>query len=125
MLARGALEIAGVLRRRECVLLAADVGHRLREQPLRILLGALEHQMLKEVRKPGLARSLVGGADAIPEHVRHNGRAVIGNDDDLEPIGELEMRDGRGGVGAEGAGERHRDGKRCGESVLQGVWHGA
>ena len=125
MLARSALEIAGVVRRRECVLLAADVGHRLREQTLRILLGALEHQMLEEVRKPGLARRLVGGADAIPEHVRHDRRAVIGNDDDIESVREREMRDVRGGVGAECASERHRhDGECRGESVFDGVWHG-
>ena len=125
MLARSALEIAGIVRRRERVLLAADVGHRLREQPLRVLLGAFEHQVLEEVRETGLARRLVGGADAIPEHMRDDRRAVIGNDDDLEPVGEREVRDVRSGVGTDHAGKRHRQhGEHSGEGVFQRVWHG-
>ena len=98
LLARRALEIAGVVAGGEGILLAADGGDDLREQPLRILRGALEHQMFEEMREPGLARRLVGGADLVPDHVGDDRRAVVGDDDDFEPVGEGEVRD----VGAAG-----------------------
>ena len=92
ILARDALEIAGVVARGERVLLAADGGDHLRESPGRILRRALEHQMLEEMRDARLARRLVGGADLVPHHVGHDRRAVIGDDDDFEPFVEREMR---------------------------------
>ena len=109
MLARGALEIAGVVVRRERVLLAADRGELLREAPGRILRGALEHQMLEEMRDAGLARRLVGGADAVPQHVGDDRRAVIRDHHHGHAVGERELRDrGRGG-GVAGAGHASGD----------------
>ena len=102
MLARDALEIAGVVGGGEGVLLAADRRHRLREASGRVLGGALEHQMFEEMRDAGLARRLVGGADLVPDHVGDDRRAPVRHDDDLEAVGEREVGDVRlrRGVGA-------------------------
>ena len=35
--------------------------------------------------------ALVGGADAIPDHVRDDRRAMVGNDHDLHAVGEREL----------------------------------
>ena len=67
-------------------------GERLREPAFGILCRALEHQMFEEMRESGLARRLVRGADLVPDHVGDDRRAMIGNDHDLEPVGEREMR---------------------------------
>ena len=95
MLARGALEIAGVVARREGVLLAADGRDRLGELALRVILRALEHQMFEEMGEPGLAGGLVGGADPVPDHVGDDRRAVVGDDHHFEAVGEREMGDVR------------------------------
>ena len=93
LVARHALEIAGVVGRGERVLLAADGRNHLGEAPVRVLGGALEHQMFEEMGEPRLARGLVGRADLVPEHVGDDRRAVIGNDHDLEAVREREMGD--------------------------------
>ena len=111
LLARDALEVAGVVARGEGVLLAADGRDGLRERALRILLGALEHQMFEEMREPGLAGGLVGGADLVPDHVGDDRRAVVGNDHDFEAVGEREMRDRRAGCAA-ARRQRHRADER-------------
>ena len=54
LLARHALEIAGVVGRGEGVLVAADPQHGLGEFTGGMLAGALEHQMFEEVREPDL-----------------------------------------------------------------------
>ena len=86
LLARDALEIAGVVARGEGVFLAADGGDHLGEAAGRILRGALEHQMLEEMREAGLARRLVGGADLVPDHVGDDRRAAVGNHHHFEPV---------------------------------------
>ena len=103
-----ALEISGVVGGGEGVLLAADGGEDLREAPLRILLGALEHQVLEEMGEPGLAGLLVRRPDLVPDHVGHDRRAVVGNDDDLEPVVESEMGDVGAGDGGPAADEQQR-----------------
>ena len=108
LVARHALEIAGVVGGGEGVLLAADGRHHLGEAPGWILLRALEQQVLEEVGEPRLARRLVGGADLVPEHVGHDRRAVIGNHHDLETVRQLE-------IGDAGAARRRRSGE--GEGV--------
>jgi hypothetical protein len=40
-----------------------------------------------------LAFRLIGGSNLIPHHVSDDGRAVIGNDDDLKPILQGEALD--------------------------------
>ena len=52
MLARHPLEEAGIVARRERVLLPADRGDRQRETAVGMLRGALEHQMFEKVREP-------------------------------------------------------------------------
>jgi hypothetical protein len=93
LLARRALEVAGIVARRERVLLPADGSDDLREQPLRVLLGALEHQMFEEMGEARFAGRFVGGANPVPDHVGDDGRAVVGDDDDFEPVSEREMGD--------------------------------
>ena len=107
LVAGGALEIAGEVVGGEGVLRAADGRDRLREQALRVLLRALEQQMFEEVGEPRLAGRLVGGADAIPDHVGDDRRAAIGNHHDFEAVGESEMGDFGAGC------------SRCQDSVRQ------
>ena len=61
--------------------------------PLGWLLGALEHQVFEEMGDARLARRIVGRAVAIPDHMGDDRRAMVGNDDDVEAVGEGEMRD--------------------------------
>ena len=95
VLARHALEEAGIVGGGEGVLLAADLGDVLRERVAGILLGALEHQMFEEMRQAGFARRLVGGADLVPDHVGDDRRAMIGDHDDFKAVVELEIGDRR------------------------------
>jgi hypothetical protein len=115
LLARHALEIAGVVARGEGVFLTADMRDHLREFTRRVLRRALEHQMLEEMRQARFSRRLVGGADLVPDHVGDNRRAVIGNDDQLQSVREREVGDlGAGLLSAErGRGQcggENRDG---------------
>ena len=77
MLLGDALEIGGVVVAGEGVLLAADLGDRFGEGALGMGLGALEHEMLEEMRDARLARRIVGRAVAIPDHVGDDRRAVV------------------------------------------------
>ena len=98
LVARNALVVARVILRREGILLAADVRDHLREFSRRIFRRALEHQVLEEMRQSRLARRLVGGADFVPDHMRHDGRAAIRDDHNLQSVGEREVSDfGAGG----------------------------
>ena len=58
--------------------------------PAGCLLGALEHQMLEEMREAGFAGRLVGRADLVPDHLRDHGRAVVGDHHDLQAVAERE-----------------------------------
>jgi len=90
LLARHALEVAGVVGRGEGVLVAADPQHGLGEFTLRMRRRALEHQMLEKMRKARFARGLVGGADLVPDHLRDDRGAMIGDHHHLHAIGERE-----------------------------------
>ena len=90
LLARHALEIAGVVERGEGVFVAADPQHGLGEFTGGMFGCPLEHQMFEEVRQARFARRLVGGADLVPDHLRDDGRAVIGDHEHLQPIVEGE-----------------------------------
>ena len=90
LVARYALEIAGVVGRGEGVLVAADPQHGLGKLAGRMLAGALEHQMFEKMRKAGFAGRLVGGADLVPDHLGNDRRAVIRDHHDLQAIAEGE-----------------------------------
>ena len=105
-----ALEIGGVVVAGEGVLLAADLGDALGELALRVGLGALEHQVFEEMGDARLALRIVGRAVAVPHHVGDHRRAVIGDDDDGQAVGELEV-DHRA---ASRAGGGRRDGIEAG-----------
>ncbi len=126
MLARDALEIAGVVVRRERVLLAADGGKLLREAAGRIFRRALEHQVFEEMRDAGLAGRLVGSADPVPQHVGDDRRAAIRDHHHGQAVGERELRDRRRGersVAQHGRSESGNDGKGSGRAN-QDMGHG-
>jgi hypothetical protein len=113
LLGRHALEIAGVIVRGEGVFLAADAGDQFREITGRIFRRALEHQVLKEMRQARFARGLVGGADFVPDHVGDDRRAVIGNDNQFQPVRQLEIGDlDVGGICRGDARENRRSAKQ-------------
>jgi hypothetical protein len=99
MLLRHTLEIGGVVEGGEGVLLAAEAGDDLGELARRPARGALEHQMLEEMRDAGLSRRIIGGAVAIPDHVSDDRRAPVGHNHDIHPIAEPEGFDRLGGLG--------------------------
>ena len=53
-----------------------------------MVLGALEHEVLKEMRETGATRPLVLRSDVIPEVHRHDRDVAILMDDDIQAIGE-------------------------------------
>ena len=119
LLARHALEIAGVVDRGEGVLVAADPQHGLGEFTGGMLGRPLEHQMLEEVRQSRFAGRLVGGADLVPDHLRDDGRTMIRDHHDLHAVAEGEaggtFRRDRGlGERAAGGEGKHRD-ENCNE----------
>ncbi len=79
------------------------------EEFVLVILRALEHQVLEEMREAGLARRLVGRADVIPDADRDDRRLVIFADDDGEPVRQREAR------------ERNVDrvGRRCGRRAAE------
>jgi hypothetical protein len=56
--------------------------------PAIVVLGALEHQMLEEVREAGLARPLVLRADVIPQVDRDDRTRVVLVQKDVESVVE-------------------------------------
>ena len=56
-----------------------------------VVLGALEHQVFKQVREAGSSRGLVLGADVIPEVDCHDRRLAIGVHDHREAVVEREF----------------------------------
>src|SRR5262245_56388766 len=67
--------------------------------------------MFEEVSKPRLARRLVGRADLVPDHMRDDRRAMIGNHYDLETVRQRKMGDLGADAGLRGSGE-HYSGQR-------------
>ncbi len=51
-------------------------------------LGALEHRVLEEVGKAGLAGHFVAGTDLVPQHVGDDRQPVVGHQHRLEAIVE-------------------------------------
>ena len=98
------LKIGGEIIAGEGVLRAPDLGNEFRELTLGMALGALEHQVFKEVGDAGFAWWVVGRAVAVPHHVSDDGSAMIGNDHDVEAVGQGEIHDVRRGR----RGRRHR-----------------
>ena len=104
-----ALEIGGDVVIGEGVVLAAVLGDDLGELAGRDLVGALEHQMLEEMGDAGGARRLVGGADLVPDHLGHDRRAMIGDDQDLQAVLKRELADALAACvpfGGDGDGKR-------------------
>jgi hypothetical protein len=79
-------------------------------------LGAFEHQVFEEVGDAGFARRIVGRAVAVPDHMGNDRRAMIGNDHDVEAVGQGEIHD----VRRERSGRRHRGPIEVGEPFVTG-----
>jgi hypothetical protein len=88
-----ALEIGSGVVAGERVVLAAQARHDLGEFAGRDLFRGLEHQMLEEMGDAGDARRLVRRADAVPHHVGHHGRAIVGHHNALHAVGQRELAD--------------------------------
>ena len=75
---------------------------------------ALEHDVLEEVREPGLARLLVLGADVVPDVDGDDRREVVLRDDEAQAVGEALVgeRHGRDRGGRHEVGSRVRTGGR-------------
>ena len=114
MLLGDLLEIGGEVVAGEGVLLAADLGDRFGKGALRMGLGALEHQVFEEMGDARLADRIVGRAVAIPDHVGDDRGAMVGDDHDLEAVGQGEMGDLGGGGWAVIAIRRFRGGRPWG-----------
>jgi hypothetical protein len=77
----------------------------------RRIFRAVEHQMLEQMRKAGLALGLMLRPDMIPDRHRDDRRLAVGMDDDLQPVGQSEAVIGdlhpatRSATGAAAAGE--------------------
>ena len=57
---------------------------------------------------PEEPRRLVGGADLVPDHLGHDRRAMVGDDQHLEAVAKREFDDARAGLGAiHGDGNGH------------------
>ncbi len=80
--------------------MAADVLDLLRHLAVAAGRRALEHEMLEEMGDAGGAARLVGGAHPVPDHLRHHGGAVVGDDDELKAVGEPELAHPLRGVSA-------------------------
>jgi len=120
VLAGDPLEVAGVVLRGEGVLLAADRGDLLGEAARRVLGGALEQQVLEEMREAGLAGRLVGGSDLVPDHVGDDRRAAIRDHHHFETVRQREVADlglrfGLG-LGLLGEGRARDQNESCGET---------
>ena len=88
-----ALIVGGGVVGRGRIVAAAEAGDDLRELARLDLAGRLEHQVLEEVGDSRGAPRVVGGAAAIPDHVRDDRHAVIGDDHDLHAVGKVEGAD--------------------------------
>src|SRR5207244_7117308 len=64
------------------------------KESVRAVLGAFEHQVLEEVREPGLARPLVLRSDVIPEVDGDDRTGVVFMKHHIGPVGERVLREG-------------------------------
>jgi len=84
------LVVGGVVPGGEGVLAPAVGGDDVGELARRQVLGTLEHQVLKEMGEARFAGLLVGGADAVPDRMVDDGRAVVLHHDHLQAVVEGE-----------------------------------
>ena len=82
------LEIIREVRFGERVILAAVLLDYLRELLGPDLLGALEHQVLAQMRQPGLAELLIARADAVEDVEGRDGSLVIFQHQHPQPVGQ-------------------------------------
>ncbi|MCW0461525.1 hypothetical protein NB717_002593 [Xanthomonas sacchari] len=88
---RHVLEVIGAVAVGGAVLVGdADLLERLEELAV-VVLAALEHQVLEQMREPGAPGRLVLGADVVPEVDRHDRRLAIGVHHHPQPIGQGEL----------------------------------
>ena len=80
-------EVVGSVRRCRSIDLGPEPLERL-EKVARIVLRALEHQVLEQVGEPALVPLLVFGTDVIPKIHSHDRQLRLTAEDDVEAVGE-------------------------------------
>jgi hypothetical protein len=110
-------EVGAIGRSRAVAVVDPQVVHRLAEA-VRVVLGAVEEEVLEQVGEPGPAAALVARADVVPDIDRHDRHAVVlvhqqGEavvEDELlvrdAQILEIDRRLGGGNVGEQGGGQK-------------------
>jgi len=93
LIARYALEVAGIVGGRERIFLTAHRGHHVRETSSRVLDRAFEHEMLEKMRQPRFSGRLVGRAYLVPDHLRRDRDALVRNNHHFQSVGQGEMGD--------------------------------
>ena len=109
---RHVLEVVGAVGVGGAVLVGgADQLERLEELAL-VVLRAVEHQVLEQVREAGAAGRLVLAADVVPEVDRHDRRLAVGVHDHAQAVGQRELlvRDVDGRLGRRLHGGGHEGG---------------
>ncbi len=89
---RDRLEIVGAVEPGGAVVIGRADLLQVSEVIARQIVGAVEHQMLEQMREAGLALRLVLGPDIVPGADRDDRRLVVLVDDDGQAVGELELR---------------------------------
>ena len=87
------LVIAGIVRRGECIVPPAGLRDKLRELARRDCFRPLEHQMFEKMGDARLSARIVGGADPIPDGLRHRRDPMVRQHDNLHAVGEGEALD--------------------------------
>ncbi len=84
------LVVGGVVPAGEGIVFAPIAGDGAGEFAILNGGSAFEHEMFEKVREAGAAFGFVRRADHIPDHMRDDGRAVAGDDDEGQAIGQRE-----------------------------------
>ncbi len=130
---RHRLEIIGAIEPGAAVEVGrADLLHRLEEFARRVL-GAVEHQMLEQMRETGLAGRLVLRSDIVPDADRDDRRLAVLMHDHAQAVGKREglvgdadllderlhrRRGGRGARGEHGGAKRNQGEQQTAHQVI-------
>ena len=83
---RHVLEVVSAIEPGGAIELGGAGGFHGLEPVVLVVLRAVEHQVLEQVRKAGAARALVLAAHVVPDVDRHHGRLVVLVHDEREPV---------------------------------------
>ncbi len=121
------LEISGVIMAGKGVVGAAVFRHGFGQFTAGQCVGGLEQQVFQKMGHTGCAGRFIRGPGPIPDHVHHDGGAVVFDHHDLHSVVQREIGD-RIGVGLCAAGHGQRQGSdpcHHPRQARQGAPHGA